>query len=95
MHHSCCLLPLLVDCQVAPTAIVLGASYFQRLLHSHRGLHTAAVNAGFFSRSVAPGMGRVRLSMPDRALPADKMRCDVPGPPRSLINAASSTAGLL
>ncbi|KAL4425292.1 hypothetical protein ABPG75_009308 [Micractinium tetrahymenae] len=54
VHPSCMMLPLWVIYGVSPAAVVLGASYFQRLLVVRDHLRQAADAAGYFSAG-APG----------------------------------------
>lgn len=58
-HHSCELLPMFQYFQTPPTAIALGASYFQRILSSCQVLADQANQAGFFSLQPAPAGGHM------------------------------------
>ncbi|KAL4435654.1 hypothetical protein ABPG77_002617 [Micractinium sp. CCAP 211/92] len=60
VHPSCMLMPLWVFYGVSPAAVVLGASYFQRLLAARDNLRHAADTAGYFSAG-APGQADLMM----------------------------------
>ena len=66
VHPTCSMVQVMDLCGIPPLAVVLGASYFQRLLDQKPVMKQTAMDHGWFVNEISPYTGQVTVHMRSR-----------------------------